>query len=136
MSRILFLKASIIGVVLGSCTGLATAEPAVGPPTEGPPMPIDQNVTVIDLTLTDTNETVGRCVQLYLWAKADTQAEWKLFAVDDTLLGADGLTADGHEAICSVGETSGPFVYNLPARGMVEGWYTACTTGCSEPFER
>lgn len=122
-------------LVISACSDWTQAEPAQGPPTKVTPNPIDDLVVVQGTTLTDNNEAVSACVQLYLWSSTGSISEWEIYAVDDLLVDPEGTTRDGHEAICAVGETPGPFVFELPAGNMVYGWYTACTSGCSAPFE-
>ncbi|MFQ5522480.1 MAG: hypothetical protein ACE5F5_02755 [Acidimicrobiia bacterium] len=124
-------------LLLSACAaqGLVLPTPAPGRPTSATPSPIDLLVTVEGDRVTDSNEITSSCVFLYMWADTAEGQHWQLVAINRTLLDAQGQDAEGKNIFCDTAGHFGPRSYRIPLWKVPAGWYTACASGCSEPFE-
>ena len=124
-------------LILSACAaqGFALPTPAPGPPFGATPSPIDPLVTVEGDQVTDSNEITPSCVFLYMWADTAEGQRWQPVAMNLTLLDAKGQDAEGKNIFCDLAGHFGPRSYRIPLWKIPAGWYTACASGCSEPFE-
>lgn len=133
------LAVGLLALAVATACGGATFSlptPADSSP-EGHHLPheVDTALTASGRTFTDSSESTGSCVFVWMWATAEVAAEWKPVSINSTLVDEEWHLPDGSEVFCTLAANLGPSSYELSPE-LPAGWYAGCNLDnrCSEPF--